>query len=38
LTYRKASDTALSGKFEIAPPDKPFATYLEWSAQKKAAK
>ena len=38
LTYRKTGDTTLSGKFEIAPPDKPFATYLEWSAQKKATK
>ena len=38
LTYHKTSETTLTGKFEIAPPDKPFATYLEWSAQKKAAK
>jgi len=38
LTYRKTGGTTLSGKFEIAPPDKPFATYLEWSAQKKVAK
>jgi hypothetical protein len=38
LTYRKTSDTTLNGKFEIAPPDKPFATYLEWSAQKKSTK
>jgi len=38
LSYRKTNDTTLSGKFEIAPPDKPFATYLEWSAQKKVAK
>ena len=38
LTYHKTGEATLSGKFEIAPPDKPFATYLEWSAQKKIAK
>jgi len=38
LTYHRTSDTTLSGKFEVAPPDKPFATYLEWSAQRKPAK
>jgi len=38
LTYRKTGGATLSGKFEVAPPDKPFATYLEWSAQKKVAK
>jgi len=38
LTYHKTGEATLSGKFEIAPPDKPFATYLEWSAQKKATK
>ena len=38
LTYHKTSETTLAGKFEVAPPDKPFATYLEWSAERKAAK
>ena len=38
LTYHKTGDATLSGKFEVAPPDKPFATYLEWSAQKDVAK
>jgi len=38
LTYHKTGETTLAGKFEIAMPDKPFATYLEWTAQKKAAK
>ena len=38
LTYHKTDDTTLSGKFEIAPPEKSFATYLEWTAQKKIAK
>ena len=37
LTYHKTGDTTLSGKFEVAPPGKPFTTYLEWTAQKKAA-
>jgi hypothetical protein len=35
LTYHRTSETTLSGKFEVAPPDKPFATYLEWAAEKK---
>ena len=38
LTYRKTGDATLAGKFEIAPPNKPFATYLEWTAHKQAAK
>jgi len=38
MTYRKTSDTALAGQLETAQPAKPFETYLEWTAQKKAAK
>ena len=38
LTYRKTSETTLAGELETAPPGKPFATYLEWTAQKKPAK
>lgn len=38
LTYEKTSETALAGKFEIAPPDRPFSTYLEWTARKQPAK
>ena len=38
LAYHKTGETTLTGKFEVAPPDKPFSTYLEWSAQKKSAK
>lgn len=34
LTYKGAADT-LAGKFEIAPPGKDFATYLEWTARRK---
>lgn len=37
LTYTKQKDGNLSGKFEIAPPNKhdAFANYLEWTARKK---
>ncbi len=37
LSYRKLTDSTVSGKFEIAPPGQPeaFKTYLEWSARKK---
>jgi len=37
LTYSKAANGALKGKFEVAPPDHPesFATYLEWTAHRK---
>jgi len=38
MTYRRTSETTLAGELETAPPGKPFATYLEWSAQKKTAK
>ncbi len=38
LTYQKTSETTLAGKFEIAPPEKPFSTYLEWTARKQPAK
>jgi hypothetical protein len=38
LTYRKTGETTLAGELETAPPGKPFATYLEWTAQKKPAK
>ncbi len=38
LTYEKAGETTLAGKFEIAPPGKPFSTYLEWTARKQPAK
>jgi hypothetical protein len=36
LTYHRTGATALAGKFEVASPGKPFATYLEWKAQKQA--
>lgn len=38
MTYRKSSDTTLAGQLETAQPGKPFATYLEWTAEKKTAK
>jgi hypothetical protein len=40
LTYHKNSENTLTGRFEIAPPDKPngFVKYLEWTAQKQVAK
>ncbi len=38
LTYRKAGINTLDGKFEMAPPDKDFSTYLEWSAERQKNK
>ena len=38
MTYRKSSDTTLAGQLETAPPGKPFATYLEWTAEKRSTK
>lgn len=35
LTYKSAGPDQLAGKFEIAPPGKDFATYLEWTARRK---
>lgn len=37
LSYKKLPDGRLSGKFELAQPDKPeeFKTYLEWTAKRK---
>lgn len=37
LSYKKLPDGRLSGKFELAQPEKPeeFKTYLEWTAKKK---
>lgn len=35
LTYKSAGSDALAGKFEIAPPGKEFAPYLEWTAHRK---
>jgi hypothetical protein len=37
LSYKKAGDGTLAGRFETAPPGKPgaFSTYLQWTARRK---
>lgn len=35
LTYEELAGGDLDGRFEVAPPDKPFATYLRWRAHRR---